>query len=104
MRTLLSQLDTARKSVVWFWAGEKARSEMVSVGGSLKAMSPLRSPVVCALEEEAAAALPKSPDMVSEASSAVVAGRQWSSKENDEAGQKPGGQTSAAPWRDFIAL
>lgn len=60
MRTLLSQLEMARKSGP-FCAGENDSAEMVSVGGSLSAMSDLRSPtdgVDAALEE------PKRPDMV----------------------------------------
>ena len=61
MRTLLSQLATARKSGL-SWAGEKARSEMVSVGGLLSATSDLISPK--ALFVVALAALPKRPDMV----------------------------------------
>lgn len=60
MRTLLSQLDTARKSGP-LTAGEKARSEMLSVGGSESAMSDLRSPTVLLVELDA---WPKSPDMV----------------------------------------
>lgn len=62
MRTLLSQLDTARKSVpLGVVAGEKARSEMLSVGGSLRATSLFRSPWVCDVAEAAVllAALPK---------------------------------------------
>lgn len=61
MRTLLSHEDTARKSGE-LGAGEKARSEMLSEGGSLRATSLLRSPVVVAAGVELV--LPKSPDIV----------------------------------------
>lgn len=64
MRTLLSQLDTARKSGP-LGAGEKERSEMLSVGGSLRATSCFRSPTV--VEAAAlAAAEPKRPDMLAD--------------------------------------
>lgn len=43
-------------------AGEKDKLEMLSVGGSLRATSDLRSPRV--LEDEELEALPKRPDMV----------------------------------------
>lgn len=62
MRTLLSQLEMARKSGP-FGAGEKERSEMVSVGGSESATSCLRSPTVL-LVVAAAEAPPKRVDMV----------------------------------------
>ena len=59
MRTFLSQDDTARKSPV----GEKARSETLSEGGSVSAISFERSPEVLG-EAAAVAALPKSDMLV----------------------------------------
>lgn len=59
MRTLLSQLEIAKKSGP-LGAGEKERAEMESVGGSLRATSDFRSPT----ELVAAAAVePKTPDI-----------------------------------------
>lgn len=60
--TFLSQDATAKKSLVWFWFGENARSEMLSSGGLLSATSCLRSPTVLDGVDEAAE--PNRPDMV----------------------------------------
>lgn len=60
MRTLLSHDEMARKSGP-LGAGEKERAEMESVGGSLRAMSDLRSPTELVVD---AAVLPKTPDIV----------------------------------------
>jgi hypothetical protein len=57
----LSQLATARKSGP-LGAGEKAKSEILSVGGSLSATSDLRSPRVGVDDDEAAE--PKRVDMI----------------------------------------
>lgn len=58
----MSQLATAKKSGP-FGAGENARSEMPSPGGSLSGTSDLRSPTVV-VAAELAAAEEKRPDIV----------------------------------------
>jgi len=60
MRTLLSQLDTAK----WSDAGLKARLEMLSSGPFATCTSLLSSPCVEVADEAAVAAEPKRPDMV----------------------------------------
>lgn len=62
MRTLLSQLDTARMSA----EGEKARSETVSSGGLEIATSFFKSPMVVVPLEAALEVVPKIPDIVTD--------------------------------------
>lgn len=65
MRTFLSQLDTARKSLACVVDGENERSEIVSSGGVESATSLFRSPVVVLAAALVAAPPPKSVDILS---------------------------------------
>jgi hypothetical protein len=82
----LSQLATARRSVpLGVVAGEKARSEMLSVGGSLRATSFFRSPCVWdAALDALLAAPPKKPDILGSGRLVI---RRWAGRSRSARGE-----------------